>query len=184
MIALDWWNGNRSVLVDMDLTGLVVGMTLATRPEEVYRALIEATAYGTRAIVENFASHGVRVDSLCACGGIAKKNPLMMQIYADVLGREIHIARSAQTPALGSAMYGAVAAGRAGGGYDTIAEASRAMGGVEDAAYSPDAEASPRLRRAVCRVHSPARPVRARRLRRHEAAEGASALYVYLFAIR
>ena len=142
MIALDWWNGNRSVLVDMDLTGLVVGMTLATRPEEVYRALIEATAYGTRAIVENFASHGVRVDSLCACGGIAKKNPLMMQIYADVLGREIHIARSAQTPALGSAMYGAVAAGRAGGGYDTIAEASRAMGGVEDAAYSPDAEAS------------------------------------------
>lgn len=142
LIALDWWNGNRSVLVDMDLTGLMVGMTLATRPEEVYRALIEATAYGTRAIVENFASHGVRVDSLCACGGIAKKNPLMMQIYADVLGREIHIARSAQTPALGSAMYGAVAAGRAGGGYDTIAEASRAMGGVEDAAYAPDAEAS------------------------------------------
>ena len=139
LLALDWWNGNRSVLVDMDLTGLMLGMTLATRPEEVYRALIEATAYGTRAIVENFASHGVRVEALYACGGIAKKNALMMQIYADVLGREIRVARSAQAPALGSAMFGAVAAGRAAGGYGSIAEAAREMGGVEAERYRPDA---------------------------------------------
>ena len=123
----------------MDLTGLMLGMTLATRPEEVYRALIEATAYGTRAIVENFASHGVRVEALYACGGIAKKNALMMQIYADVLGREIRVARSAQAPALGSAMFGAVAAGRAAGGYGSIAEAAREMGGVEAERYRPDA---------------------------------------------
>ncbi len=139
LVALDWWNGNRSVLVDMDLTGLMIGMTLATRPEEIYRALIEATAYGTRAIVENFEAHGVRVDALYACGGIAKKNPLMMQIYADVLQREIRVARSSQAPALGSAMFGAVAAGREAGGYGSIVEAARAMGGVDCHGYVPDA---------------------------------------------
>ena len=137
LVALDWWNGNRSVLVDVDLTGLMVGMTLATRPEEIYRALIEATAYGTRVIVENFEQHGVAIDGLYACGGIAKKNPLMMQIYADVLGREIRVARSTQTPALGSAMFGAVAAGRAFGGYDSIADAAREMGGVDEKSYAP-----------------------------------------------
>lgn len=137
LVALDWWNGNRSVLVDVDLTGLMVGMTLATRPEEIYRALIEATAYGTRVIVENFEQHGVAIDGLYACGGIAKKNPLMMQIYADVLGREIRVARSTQTPALGSAMFGAVAAGRAFGGYDSIADAAREMDGVDEKSYAP-----------------------------------------------
>lgn len=137
LVALDWWNGNRSVLVDVDLTGLMVGMTLATRPEEIYRALIEATAYGTRVIMENFEQHGVAIDGLYACGGIAKKNPLMMQIYADVLGREIRVARSTQTPALGSAMFGAVAAGRAFGGYDSIADAAREMGGVDEKSYAP-----------------------------------------------
>lgn len=137
LVALDWWNGNRSVLVDVDLTGLMVGMTLATRPEEIYRALIEATAYGTRVIVENFEQHGVAIDGLYACGGIAKKNPLMMQIYADVLGREIRVARSTQTPALGSAMFGAVAAGRAFGGYDNIEDAAREMGGVDEKSYAP-----------------------------------------------
>ncbi|MDR1262750.1 MAG: ribulokinase, partial [Oscillospiraceae bacterium] len=85
LVALDWWNGNRSVLVDVDLTGLMIGMTLATKPEEIYRALIEATAYGTRVIVENFRESGVAVDSFIASGGIALKNPMMMQIYADVL---------------------------------------------------------------------------------------------------
>ena len=141
LIALDWWNGNRSVLVDADLTGLIVGLTLATKPEDIYRALIEATAYGTRVIIENFEKHGVEVKELRACGGIAQKNDLLMQIYADVLGREIRVARSAQTTALGSAMMGAVAAGAESGGYDDIADAAAHMAGVREGAYRPDTAA-------------------------------------------
>ena len=141
LLALDWWNGNRSVLVDVDLTGLMLGMTLTTKPEEMYRALIEATAYGTRVIIENFEKHGVALDGLYACGGIARKNAFLMQLYADVLGREIRVAKSAQTPALGSAMMGAVAAGRENGGYDTIGEAARDLGGVLDHVYRPDERA-------------------------------------------
>ncbi len=138
LLALDWWNGNRSVLVDTNLTGVMMGMTLQTKPEEMYRALIEATAYGTRMIVDTFAENGVAVDELYACGGIADKNPMLMQIYADVTRREIRIARSSQTPALGSAMFGALAAGKAAGGYDTIEDAAREMGGVKDVVYRPD----------------------------------------------
>lgn len=111
LLALDWWNGNRSVLVDFDLTGLMLGMTLATRPEDIYRALIEATAYGARTIVENYDAHGVPVRRLFACGGIARKNRLLMQIYADVLNREISVADSDQASALGAAIFGAVASG-------------------------------------------------------------------------
>ena len=118
LLALDWWNGNRSVLVDVDLTGLLLGATLATKPEEIYRALIEATAYGTRVIVEAFEKNGVPVTELVACGGLPEKNKLLMQIYADVTGREFKVSASKQTPALGSAMFGAVAAGKARGGYD------------------------------------------------------------------
>lgn len=140
LLALDWWNGNRSVLVDVDLTGLILGMTLQTRPEEMYRALIEATAYGTRKIIETFEASGVAIRGLYACGGIAQKNALMMQIYADVTGRVIHIARSKQTPALGSAMFGAVAAGAQRGGYDSIVDAAAEMGGVLDVVYTPNAE--------------------------------------------
>ncbi len=138
LVALDWWNGNRSVLVDADLSGAMFGMTLLTKPEEMYRALIEATAYGTRMIVDTFAEHGVPVDELYACGGIAEKNALMMQIYADVTGREIRIGRSSQSPALGSAMFGAVAAGEAKGGYATIFDAAKKMGGVKEVVYAPD----------------------------------------------
>lgn len=141
LIALDWWNGNRSVLVDADLTGLIVGLTLATKPEDIYRALIEATAYSTRVIIENFEKHGVEVKELRACGGIAQKNALLMQIYADVLGREIRVARSGQTTALGSAMMGAVAAGADNGGYDGIADAAAHMAGVREGAYTPNAAA-------------------------------------------
>jgi L-ribulokinase len=141
LIALDWWNGNRSVLVDVDLTGLMIGMTLATKPEEMYRALIEATAYGTRMIIDTFEQHGVKIDGLYACGGISHKNPFLMQIYADVTGREIRVARSAQTPALGSAMFGAVAAGAERGGYDSIVDAAREMGGILPRVYQPDAGA-------------------------------------------
>lgn len=138
LLALDWWNGNRSVLVDVDLTGVMLGMTLLTKPEEIYRALIEATAFGTRKIIENFIANGVPIDALYACGGIAEKNAMLMQIYADVTGYEIKIARSAQSPALGSAMFGAVVAGSENGGYDTIAQAAAAMGGVKDLVYRPN----------------------------------------------
>ena len=138
LLALDWWNGNRSVLVDVDLTGMLLGMTLQTRPEEIYRALIEATAYGTRMIVENYRKHGVPVEEFYASGGISQKDPMTMQIYADVLKMPIKIAGSLQGPALGSAIFGAVAAGSATGGYDDIFTAARAMGQLRDDVYMPN----------------------------------------------
>jgi L-ribulokinase len=137
LLALDWWNGNRSVLVDVDLTGLLVGATLATRPEEIYRALIEATAYGTRVIVEAFQHNGVPIHELVACGGLPEKNKLLMQIYADVTGCPIRISASKQTPALGSAMFGAVAAGSSAGGYDSIYDAAQKMARLKDELYTP-----------------------------------------------
>lgn len=137
LLALDWWNGNRSCLVDVDLTGMMLGMTLLTKPEEIYRALIEATAYGKNKIIRTFEESGVPIDELYACGGISRKNPMMMQIYADVTNKEIFIGASDQTPALGAAMFGAVAAGSANGGYDSIFEAARVMGKVEDQTYKP-----------------------------------------------
>jgi len=138
LLALDWWNGNRSILVDVDLTGMCLGMTLATRAEEIYRALIEATAFGTRQIIEAFESKGIEVKDLMACGGLPEKNELLMQIYADVTGREIRLAERLQTcSALGAAMHGAVAAGRAGGGYDSIFEAAAPMGHTQKRTYKP-----------------------------------------------
>ncbi len=137
LLALDWWNGNRSVLVDVDLTGLLVGATLATRPEEIYRALIEATAYGTRIIIETFEENGVAVNELVAAGGLPERNKLLMQIYADVTGREIKIVGSAQAGALGSAMHGAVAAGAAAGGYDDIKQTAARMAHLKDQVYVP-----------------------------------------------
>jgi L-ribulokinase len=137
LVALDWWNGNRSVLVDVDLTGVIVGCTLLTKPEEIYRALIEATAYGTRMIIETFEEHGIPIYELYAAGGIAEKDPFMMQIYADVTNREIRISGSPQAPALGSAMFGAVAAGKERGGYDSIVEAAKVMAKVKDTVYRP-----------------------------------------------
>jgi L-ribulokinase len=128
LVALDWWNGNRSVLVDADLTGVMVGMTLSTKPEEMYRALIEATAYGTRMIVETFRKNGVPIEEFYASGGISQKNPMAMQIYADVLKMPIRIGGSSQGPALGSAIFGAVAAGASRGGYDSVFEAASVMG--------------------------------------------------------
>lgn len=138
LLALDWWNGNRSILVDADLTGMMLGMTLTTKPEEMYRALIEATAYGTKIIIDNFNEHGVEVRELYACGGIAEKDELLMQIYADVTGLEIKVSASPQTPALGSAMFGAVAAGKERGGYDSIFEAAKKMAKLKDYSYKPN----------------------------------------------
>ena len=141
LLALDWWNGNRSVLVDADLTGLLIGATLLTKPEEIYRALIEATAYGTRVIVEALENNGVPVTELVACGGLPEKNKLLMQIYADVTGREFKMSASGQTPALGSAMFGAVAAGKAAGGYDQIRDAAAKMSRLKDETFKPNLQA-------------------------------------------
>ena len=138
LLALDWWNGNRSVLVDVDLSGMIIGMTLLTKPEEIYRALIEATAFGTKMIIDTFEQNGVPINELYACGGIAEKDPMMMQIYADVTNREIRISGSPQAPALGSAMFGAVAAGSTAGGYDTIFDAAQKMSKLKDVIYKPN----------------------------------------------
>lgn len=138
LLALDWWNGNRSVLVDVDLTGLLIGATLLTKPEEIYRALIEATAYGTRIIVETFEQNGVPVHEIVATGGLPDRNKLLMQIYADVTGRPISVAGTHQGGALGSAMHGAVAAGAAAGGYNTIVEAAGRMARLRDEKYTPN----------------------------------------------
>jgi L-ribulokinase len=137
LLALDWWNGNRSVLVDADLSGMLVGLTLATEAPDIYRALIESTAFGTRVIIDAFEAGGVAIDSVVACGGLPDRNPLLMQIYADVTGRSWRIAASAQTPALGAAMFAAVAAGSAAGGYDAIEDAAAAMAHLRDERYDP-----------------------------------------------
>lgn len=137
LVALDWWNGNRSILVDVDLTGVLVGLTLATRPEEIYRALVEATAYGTRRIIQSFRESGVAVNAFYASGGISQKNPMIMQIYADVIDMPIHIAGSEQGPALGSAIFAAVAAGKDRGGYDSVFDAAKKMGKLRDTVYTP-----------------------------------------------
>jgi L-ribulokinase len=137
LLALDWWNGNRSVLVDADLSGLLVGMSLATSASDIYRSLIEATAFGTRVIVDAFESAGVAVSEIVACGGLPERSKLLMQIYADVTGREFRVTASKQTPALGSAMFAAVAAGAALGGYDSIVDASRHMADLGQETYRP-----------------------------------------------
>jgi len=133
LIALDWWNGNRSTLVDADLTGLLVGATLATRAPDIYRALIESTAYGTRVIIEAFEERGIPVKELVAAGGLPDKNALLRQIYADVTGRTLKLAGSTQAPALGSAMHAAVAAGI----YPDINAAAEKMGKLKEEVVTP-----------------------------------------------
>jgi L-ribulokinase len=141
LLALDWWNGNRSVLVDVDLTGMILGITLATRPEEIYRALIEATAYGTRMIIETFAAAGVPVYEIVATGGLPDRNKLLMQIYADVTGRPLNIAGTRQGGAKGAAMHAAVAAGETAGGHASIVAAAKAMARLRDEHYTPQQDA-------------------------------------------
>ncbi|MBD3267822.1 ribulokinase, partial [bacterium] len=138
LVALDWWNGNRSVLVDAELSGMMLGMTLGTKPEEMYLALIEATAYGTRRIIEAFTENGIPITELYACGGLPENNKLLMQVYADVTGLPIYIAASSQTCALGAAILGSVAAGKAMGGYDSPQEAAKNMARLKDESYQPD----------------------------------------------
>ena len=139
LLALDWNNGNRTVLVDPRLTGLLVGQTLRTGRDEAYRALIEATAFGARAIVERLVEHGVPIERVVCCGGIAEKNDLFMQVYADVLGHPMLIAGSPQAPALGAAIAAAVAAG-AHAGFEA---AQRRMTSLKEKRFTPDPAARP-----------------------------------------
>ena len=137
LLALDWNNGNRTILVDQRLTGLLLGQTLYTTPAEIYRALIEATAFGALTIINRFEEYGVKVEQIVNCGGIAEKNPVVMQIYADVTGRPMKVSRSAQTCALGSAIAGAVVAGA----YTSYADAQQAMTGVKAKVFQPNPQA-------------------------------------------
>jgi L-ribulokinase len=141
VVALDWNNGNRNVLVDVRLTGLIIGQTLRTTRAEIYRALIEATAFGARTIIERMRAYGVPIERVVCCGGIAEKNDLFMQIYADVIGQPMLIAGSAQAPALGAAVSAAVTAGAGSGGYDRWDEAQDRMTALKDKRFTPDPDA-------------------------------------------
>lgn len=138
LLALDWNNGNRTVLVDPRLTGLLIGQTLHTTPAEVYRALVEGSAFGARMIIGRFEEYGVSVNEVINCGGIAEKNAFVMQIYADITGRPMKISRSSQTCALGAAIFGAVVAGKDAGGYDSVEQAQAKMCGLKQKVYKPD----------------------------------------------
>jgi L-ribulokinase len=141
LVALDWNNGNRTILVDPRLSGLILGQTLHTTRAEIYRALIEATAFGARAIIERISEYGVPIQRIVCCGGIAEKNDLFMQIYADVLGRPMLIAGSPQAPALGAALSAAVTAGKDAGGYDDWQEAQERMTTLKEKRFTPSPEA-------------------------------------------
>ena len=138
VIALDWWNGNRSILANADLSGLLVGMTLATTRGDVYRSLIEATGFGTRRILDAFAGSGVPVAELIAVGGLAERSPLLLQIYADITRRPIRLAASANASALGAAMLGAVAAGESAGGHASFVSAASSMAALRPGSVEPD----------------------------------------------
>ncbi|MDO5034734.1 MAG: ribulokinase [Actinomycetaceae bacterium] len=135
LVALDWHNGNRSILVDANLSGMMVGQSLATKPEDQYRALMEATVFGARVIIENFTQHGIEINEFVAAGGLIK-NPFLMQMFADITRLPVSIAMSSQAPALGAAIFGAVAAGI----YDSVTEAAAAMGKRKKNAYLPNEE--------------------------------------------
>lgn len=137
LLALDWWNGNRSVLGDADLSGVLAGLTLQTSTADIYRALMESVAFGNRAIIDNFLAGGIDVTQVVACGGIAEKSPLMMQLLADVSGLSVTVPASSQVPARGSALFGAVAAGRARGGFGSISEAAHALRPGTSYSYVP-----------------------------------------------
>ena len=136
LMALDWNNGNRTILVDTRLTGLLLGQTLLTKPHEIYRALVEATAFGALAIIDRIEEHGVTINEVVNCGGLAIRNTLLMKIYADVIGRPMKISRSEQTPALGAAIFAVISAGKQASGYDNIDQAQAAMTGISKV-YNP-----------------------------------------------
>ncbi len=137
LLALDWNNGNRTILVDVRLSGLILGQTLHTEAHEIYRALVEATAFGALTIIKRIEEYGVPIKEIVNCGGLAVKSPMLMQIYADITGRPMKISRSDQTCALGAAIFGSVAAGKEAGGFADCAEAQAAVCGVRDIVYNP-----------------------------------------------
>lgn len=141
-VALDWWNGNRSVLGDASLSGVIVGLTLASTPDVVYRALLESVAFGTRRIMDNFEAAGVSLNNIVACGGISRKSPLLMQIYADACGVPVIVRDPTEVPARGAALFGAVAAGY----FADIREASEALRPVDWRVYEPNSEHVQRYR--------------------------------------
>ncbi len=141
LIVLDWLNGNRSVLGDANLTGVIVGLDLSTKPHEIYRALLESIAFGTRRILENFEAKGIYFNELVACGGLSYKSPLLMQLYADVCGLPVTVRASNEVPARGAALFGAVAAGAKQGGYDKIEDAVKELAPPISKIYTPDIEA-------------------------------------------
>lgn len=147
LLALDWNNGNRTILVDAQLSGLLVGLTLHSNRAEIYRALLEATAFGALTIINRIEEYGISIERVVCCGGIAEKNDLFMQIYADVLNRPMLISRSAQTCALGAAIAGALA----GGAYLAIEPAIEAMTGVRSKVYRPVPERAAIYRELYCR---------------------------------
>lgn len=152
LVALDWWNGNRSRLVNTNLSGMILGMTLQTKPEEIFRALIEAFAMGTRQIFDAYSEHDIAIDDVYACGGMARKNPLVMQIYADVLGIPIYIAKVDATPAVGAAIFAATAAGL----YESVDLAIEKMNCLSDVCYKPDSknhELYNKLYQEYCLLH-------------------------------
>jgi L-ribulokinase len=138
LVALDWWNGNRSILADADLTGVIAGLRLQTTKVEIYRALLESIAFGSRRILDNFSEHGLDCGEIVACGGIAEKSPLMMQMLADTSGRPVHVPASTQIPARGAALFGAVAAGH----FPDIEAATNATRPEVARSYEPDREAA------------------------------------------
>jgi L-ribulokinase len=137
LLCLDWNNGNRNILVDVRLSGLILGQTLHTKAHEIYRALIESTAFGALTIIDRIEEYGVTVNDIVTCGGLARKNPFLMQIYADIIGCPMKVSRSDQAPALGAAIFGAVAAGKQLSGFSCIEEAQHAITGIKEV-YEPN----------------------------------------------
>jgi L-ribulokinase len=137
LVALDWWNGNRSILADAGLTGVIAGLTLQSSQDEIYRALLEAIALGNRRVMDNFTEHGVELNEIVACGGIAERSPLTMQLLADTSGLSVHVPGSSEIPARGSALFGAVAAGA----FEDIATAARELRPGTARTYQPGADA-------------------------------------------
>ena len=152
LLALDWNNGNRTILVDVRLTGLLLGQTLYTEPHEIYRALVEATAFGALAIINRIEEYGVDITEIVNCGGLAVKNSMLMQIYADVTNRPMKISRSEQTPALGAAIFGAVSAGKEISGFGNIEQAQNSMTGINKI-YEPIPENHAVYKKIYCLYH-------------------------------
>lgn len=140
LLILEWWNGNKTPYVSSDLKGMIYGLSLSTKPEEIYRALIQATAFGTRQILDLYTQQDIQIQEILCSGGIANKNPLVMQIYADILGRTLKVTSSTQTAALGSAVYASLCANKEQGGYDSYDEAVTHMVSTEGTCYLPHPE--------------------------------------------